>query len=128
MTVTDFEDHDLDFVALSYVCAGTKTDTLFLGNTVFVQDLQVTRSNPNGRIDGPTMIWIDALSINQADTVERSSQVAMMYKIYSAARYVVVHLDHAAYDGDWIPDVLRTLINAHPQEPKTCMSLDGDVN
>ena len=89
MTVTDFEDYDLDFVALSYVWAGTKTDTLFLANTLFVQDLQVTRSILNGRIDGPTMIWIDALSINQADTAERSSQVAMMYKIYSAARYVV---------------------------------------
>lgn len=45
MTVTDFEDHDLDFVALSYVWAGTKTDTFFLGNTVFVQALQLTRSN-----------------------------------------------------------------------------------
>ena len=84
MTVTDLEDHDLDFVAISHVWVGTKTDTLFLGNTVFVQtteDLQLTRSDLRGRIDGPTMVWIDALSINQADTVERSSQAAMMYKI-----------------------------------------------
>ena len=100
MTVTDFEYHHLDFVALSYVWAGTKTDTLFLGNTVFVHDLRLTRSNLNGRIDVPTMIWIDALSINQADTVERGSQVATMYKIYSTARYVVVHLGYAADDGD----------------------------
>ena len=65
------------------------------------------------------MIWIDASRINQADTVERSSQVAMMYKIYSAARYVVV---------DSIPKILGTLADAHRQETEPSMTLDADVN
>jgi len=125
MTVADLEDPDLDFVALSYVWGGTKTDALSLGNTVFVEiteNLQLALSDLRGRIDGPTMIWIDALSINQADAVERSSQVAMMYKIYSAARHVVVHLGHAADDSDSIPDILRALVNANQAYGKTSNS------
>ena len=37
-------------------------------------------------------IWIDAICINQADTVERNAQVAMMGQIYRMANFVVMWL------------------------------------
>jgi hypothetical protein len=41
---------------------------------------------------GYKMIWIDALCINQADTDEKGTQVAMMGEIYSRASGVIVWL------------------------------------
>ena len=38
------------------------------------------------------LLWIDALCINQADTQERSNQVALMYKIYSNTTHNLVWL------------------------------------
>ncbi len=37
-------------------------------------------------------LWVDSLSINQADSVERSAQVRMMGDIYSSAQTVAVWL------------------------------------
>ncbi|RFN49058.1 het-domain-containing protein [Fusarium flagelliforme] len=48
-------------------------------------------------------LWIDAICINQSDNHERSHQVSMMQKIYSAAASVVVWL------GDPTSDVAPTL-------------------
>ena len=44
--------------------------------------------------------WIDALCINQADTLERNDQVALMGSIYSAAQTVVVWLGIGGEDLD----------------------------
>ncbi|KAK3372583.1 heterokaryon incompatibility protein-domain-containing protein [Podospora didyma] len=41
---------------------------------------------------GTRMLWVDAICIDQANDVERSSQVANMGKIYSACTSVVVYL------------------------------------
>lgn len=40
----------------------------------------------------PPSIWIDAISINQKDNAEKSSQVNMMERIYSMASYAVAWL------------------------------------
>jgi hypothetical protein len=42
--------------------------------------------------DKPRVVWIDALSINQADLQERAAQVAMMGQIYKSAALVRVWL------------------------------------
>jgi hypothetical protein len=44
-------------------------------------------------------LWIDAISINQANYLERSHQVFMMAKIYSTARRVLISFGAAA-EGD----------------------------
>jgi hypothetical protein len=44
------------------------------------------------RLDTPRTCWIDLLSINQCDSVERAEQVALMGEIYSAAESVRVWL------------------------------------
>jgi hypothetical protein len=44
------------------------------------------------RRSGKRTLWVDAICINQADTAERSRQVALMGRIYSNAWYVNVWL------------------------------------
>jgi hypothetical protein len=51
-------------------------------------------------------IWIDALSINQKDVVERSAQVARMALIYSRAYRVVVWLGQASSDSELLLEML----------------------
>lgn len=52
-------------------------------------------------VDTKTM-WIDALCINQADVVERSSQVQLMNRIYATAERTIVWLGPAANESDMI--------------------------
>lgn len=51
---------------------------------------QATRHFPT------SYIWIDSICINQADTVEKSSQVAVMFEIYQRATHVLAGLGSAA--------------------------------
>jgi Heterokaryon incompatibility protein (HET) len=67
-------------------------------------------NDPTYSISSPfhTPIWIDAISINQVDPAERSSQVSLMADIYSAAQSVIVWL------GPDEPDPAFTWIHQHP--------------
>jgi hypothetical protein len=47
----------------------------------------------------PYRIWIDAISINQANLQERNSQVSMMEDIYGSAFCVRIWLGHATHDS-----------------------------
>jgi hypothetical protein len=47
----------------------------------------------------PYRIWIDAISINQANVQERSSQVSMMGDIYGSAFCVRIWLGYATHDS-----------------------------
>lgn len=49
--------------------------------------------------ENPTFYWIDAISINQANNLERAQQVTMMGEIYSEARSVVAWLGPADPDS-----------------------------
>ncbi|KAK4203932.1 heterokaryon incompatibility protein-domain-containing protein [Triangularia verruculosa] len=42
--------------------------------------------------DGPMLLWVDAICINQADVTERNSQVSNMPKIYKKASSTIVWL------------------------------------
>ena len=42
-------------------------------------------------------LWIDAICINQEDDDEKSSQVSMIFEIYSVAQSVVVWLDEDTF-------------------------------
>jgi len=49
----------------------------------------------------PRTLWIDALCINQADTSERSEQVARMGDIYRQATKVVLWVGEDVMDPTW---------------------------
>ena len=63
----------------------------------------------------PVRVWVDALCINQADIPERNVQVAIMGKIYAAARKVYVYLgEFSTYGDDSIEedmDALEKVLN-----------------
>jgi hypothetical protein len=62
-------------------------------------------------------LWIDAVSINQADAAERSMQVAKMGAIYQAAAKVLVWLGSREPE----PDVIWTITTFIPAyQAKTC--------
>lgn len=116
MIIADLDDPTLSFIALSYVWGESKSYAMGLGNTRLVEvthNLRLALSDVSRRIRNPTLIWVDALCINQADTAERSAQVAMMYRIYSAARLVIVHLGHADEDSDYLPWIVKALAGAY---------------
>lgn len=54
-------------------------------------------------------LWIDAICINQADLVERASQVRLMSKIYRHAERVVVWLGPPNSDSNTALDALQSL-------------------
>ncbi|KAJ4296624.1 hypothetical protein N0V90_006672 [Kalmusia sp. IMI 367209] len=53
------------------------------------------------------LFWIDAISINQADEIEKSWQVQRMNSIFSAARYALVWLGPSSRDSDKAMEVLE---------------------
>ena len=56
--------------------------------------------------DGVRYLWVDAVCINQNDSMEKSRQVAMMSVIYKSARQVICWLGQA---DESIGDAMETL-------------------
>lgn len=66
----------------------------------------------------PRVLWIDALCINQGDTVERQDQVAKMGEIYSHAKRVVV----------WVGPEIEPLIGSNAEQADTLIALSFLAN
>ncbi|WYZ33937.1 hypothetical protein EsH8_I_000213 [Colletotrichum jinshuiense] len=87
-----------DYTALSYVW-GDASDTVavHVDNHIFhaTRNLHSALRHIRLSLDSPSDVaplWIDAVSINQADLAERSSQVARMRDIYTSADLVLTWL------------------------------------
>ncbi|KAK7978223.1 heterokaryon incompatibility protein-domain-containing protein [Apiospora saccharicola] len=87
-----------DYAALSYVWGdATDTEEIFVNG----QSFQATKSLASAlrqfrssyitaMVDsGPSLIWADAVCINQQNLTERGQQVAMMGSIYAKASFVI---------------------------------------
>jgi hypothetical protein len=92
------------YLALSYAWGDTRRTELLILNG---QTLKITKSldtafrqlrrmMQNGDLPSKSRIWIDALSINQEDDVEKSWQVHQMGQIYQNAEYALVWLGSAS--------------------------------
>jgi hypothetical protein len=84
------------YEAISYTWDGQTPDQPLIVNG---RCLRVTRNAwdiVRSRATRKTVrwLWIDAICINQEDTVEKSSQVAMMDKIYKGADRVIIWLEN----------------------------------
>jgi hypothetical protein len=92
------------FTALSYVWGSfsTPSDTITCnGVSVNISTncrnaLREIRRQSQSRVT----IWVDAICINQADIVERSSQIRLMGEIFSWASHVYIWLGKGNYRSD----------------------------
>ncbi|KAK4496805.1 hypothetical protein PRZ48_012789 [Zasmidium cellare] len=57
---------------------------------------------------GPSLIWVDSVCINQDDIDERSEQVALMGKLYSAASVSLACVGPAELDSEWMFRILKS--------------------
>ena len=55
------------------------------------------------------VLWIDAISINQQNDNEKSSQIPLIRAIYAQAAHVIVWLGEAMQDGDKALERIRSL-------------------
>lgn len=91
--------------------------------------------------DGPLTLWIDQICIDQENDREKSHQVGLMDRIYTAAEEVVVWLGAAADDSDAVmdlwadvgcafmgQDVENSLPQIFPQLPITMGRAQGPVD
>ncbi len=100
-----------DFEALSYTW-GDATEKHWI--SCDGKAIQVTRNllvalQHLRQSDGPRVIWIDAVCINQEDMAERGQQVQIMGSIYNKAGRVVVWLGEAHADSPKAFELIRKL-------------------
>jgi Heterokaryon incompatibility protein (HET) len=58
---------------------------------------------------GPKWLWIDAICISQTNTVEKSQQVAQIYRLFSSAVRVIVWLGSATAQSDIAMDMIHSI-------------------
>ena len=91
--------------AVSYVWGSPKkTKTIFVDTHAFAVtvNLESTLRHLRSQTQN-TLLWIDALCINQADDLERTHQVNLMGRIYKSSKGVLVYL------GDGVDRYKRTV-------------------
>lgn len=65
------------------------------------------------RQGSPTLLWADAVCINQSDNQEKSRQIRLMRDVFGRASSVVAYLGVEADDSHLMPDLLRNIVNAN---------------
>jgi hypothetical protein len=65
----------------------------------------------------PSWYWIDALCINQSNTLERNHQISLLSDIYSSATKVIAYLGPAADDSDNAFDLITRFNNESVEAP-----------
>ncbi|CAG8962199.1 hypothetical protein HYFRA_00005251 [Hymenoscyphus fraxineus] len=78
-----------------------------------------------GEKTGDTLVWVDALCIDQQNTNEKTIQIPLMAQIYSRADFVAVWLGPEDDDSDAAIDLLRRLhrISEKANHPSRISSL-----
>jgi hypothetical protein len=103
-----------DYAALSYVWGDENNTTPILVNG---QELCVTRNlekalqafSRDEEFQGGFKLWVDAISINQADLDERAKQVRRMREIYGNARTVIAWMGEESHKSDLAIQLLKDL-------------------
>ncbi|KAI0155605.1 heterokaryon incompatibility protein-domain-containing protein [Pestalotiopsis sp. NC0098] len=96
ITIAQLHSSPPRYAALSYVwgnAADTEeivvNDRPFQATKSLASALRQFRASYVGKDDGPSLLWADAVCINQQDLAERAQQVSMMGAIYTKASWVI---------------------------------------
>lgn len=105
---------DLEYNAISYTWGeDTKSHKIWVNS----KPLQVTTNchyalwqaqRHQDQFKGP--IWIDAICINQADTAEKSQQVAMMSIIFASASLTLISLGPHCDDSEYFLEAIHEVL------------------
>jgi hypothetical protein len=111
------EYNALSYVWGDYASSSTFEPTILLDGKSFVvtPNLHVALLHLRPSAGSNSMrLWVDAVCINQNDSIERNSQVAMMQDIYASAAQVTIWLGEEDEDSDTAFDSLHTVIGKEP--------------
>jgi hypothetical protein len=78
------------------------------GRSIFISENLFTALRRLRRTDRPILVWADAICINQADTLERTHQVALMGEIYSKSQETIIWLGEPTANEDVGCHLFRT--------------------
>ncbi|KAH7240303.1 heterokaryon incompatibility protein-domain-containing protein [Fusarium redolens] len=99
LTEVSLDSPSLNYYALSYTWGDPSRTTRILVNGEWLvcvcQKESQTPVPLDHRFTFPTLLWVDAICINQNDLDERAQQVTLMQEIYSRASSVLVWLGRA---------------------------------
>ncbi|KAL7917945.1 heterokaryon incompatibility domain-containing protein [Trichoderma austrokoningii] len=123
----ELEDGPHMYEALSYVWGSSeKPHTICVGgNTMAITaNLHEVLVRLRNRVV-ERILWIDAICIDQSNTVERGDQIRLMAEIYCKANRVIVWLGESADGSD---QVLKSIRMAADEEvPKSSGNIDGQA-
>lgn len=110
-----------DYATLSYVWGhpGDASTIILNGQEVQVQrNLEVALRSLSSRAEfaGKYRLWVDAISINQQDYIERSRQITKMKDIYGDALEVLAWIGEEGENSDKAIDLLQILSQARSKE------------
>lgn len=72
--------------------------------------------------DRERTLWIDALSINQSDVIEKTQQVRQMHLIYARTHHLIVWIGERSEDSDIAMQAMRLI--GREQEGEDTWNLD----
>jgi hypothetical protein len=105
----------MNYTALSYTWGTTLSSNAVLVNNCqlrITENLEIALRHLR-QVDSSTIMWIDALCINQQDISERNHQIQLMSQIYATAKEMVIWLGQEADGSD---SVIDAMINGDVQE------------
>jgi hypothetical protein len=107
-------DSDVEYECLSYAWGVNDRDRSITlnGSSFLVSSTLYIALEHLRHVSQERRIWIDAISINQTDLVERSAQVGIMRKIYQNATRVNVWLGPATESSEQAMAFLKTMATA----------------
>ncbi|KAK0117539.1 hypothetical protein ONS95_011878 [Cadophora gregata] len=91
LEVRSLDDASLEFDALSYVWGDAmQAMPIFIDNKVLLVSRNLYEALESFRDNGkiPGLLWVDAICINQQDSLERNHQVTLMARLYRQAEKV----------------------------------------
>ena len=118
------------YEAVSYVWGGLPTKTILVDGTPvsitanLKRALKAFRSRPRFSTDGHVpgngrrRLWLDSVCINQDDTLERSSQVELMGRIFGGASRVLAWLGH---DEEGLTSSAMAVIRGFLKDPEAAL-------
>ncbi|KAI9786881.1 MAG: hypothetical protein M1839_005112 [Geoglossum umbratile] len=106
-------EDDIKYECLSYTW-GTPTfsHNIFLDGRPLpiTANLDLALGNSQ-RAAETSLLWVDAICINQEDPEERAQQVQQMRIIFSGAEHVIAYLGEEMDGSQHIPDICRTILH-----------------